>query len=72
MANNVATYIGNIGKSVTYAAVDKFKSMAPATADFAENNAELYKSIYDSVRNYKNTYEINLMSPYNESYMLCA
>ena len=45
MANSVATYIGNIGKSVTYAAVDKFKSMAPATADFAENNGELYKTI---------------------------
>ena len=56
MANNVATYIGNIGKSVTYAAVDKFKSMAPATADFVENNGELYKTIYDSVRNYRNTY----------------
>lgn len=56
MANNVANYIGNIGKSVAYAAVDDFKSMAPATADFAENNAELYKTIYDSIRNYRNTY----------------
>ena len=37
----------------------------------ASNNYKGF-DILDDNGNYKNTYEINLMSPYNESYMLCA
>lgn len=28
--------------------------------------------IFDNVGEFKSTYEINVLSPYNESYMLCA
>ena len=37
----------------------------------ASNNYQGF-DILDSNGNYKNTYEINKMSPYNENYMLCA
>lgn len=37
----------------------------------ASNNYKGF-DILDENGNYKNTYEINYMSPYNENYMLCA
>lgn len=37
----------------------------------ASNNYKGF-DILDENGNYKNTYEINKMSPYNENYMLCA
>lgn len=56
MSKNIAGYISNLGKSVAYAATDKFKELTPASTDFAETNSELFKDIYSSVKNYKTTY----------------
>lgn len=52
---NVMQYISNIGKSVTYATVDQLKKTSPAIQEFAEQNAELGKVLYQSVRDYKGT-----------------
>ncbi len=54
---NIAGYIANLGKSVSYAAVDKVKSMSPTTAEFASTNADLFKNVYSSIRDYKITYK---------------
>lgn len=56
MAKNIAGYISNLGKSVAYSAVDKVKNMSPTTAEFATNNAELFKSMYSNIRDYRGTY----------------
>ena len=44
---NLVNYIGNLGKSVAYASVDKFKAMAPTATEFVTTNQELYKSVYE-------------------------
>ena len=54
---NLVNYIGNLGKSVTYASVDKFKKMAPTTTEFVTSNQELYKSVYENIRDYRTTYK---------------
>lgn len=53
---NVASYIANLGKSVAYSAVDRLEKSAPAIAEFKDNNADLFKDVYKSVRDYKLTY----------------
>lgn len=57
---NIAGYIANLGKSVSYAAVDKMKKMSPSSAEFASSNADLFKDVYTSVRDYKVTYKRGL------------
>lgn len=57
MAKNIVGYIANLGKSVSYSAVDKVKSMTPSSAEFVETNADLFKSVYNNVRDYKITYK---------------
>ena len=50
---NIAGYLANLGKSVSYSAIDKLKDMTPTTASFVETNAELFKTVYTNVRNYR-------------------
>lgn len=57
MAFNVANYIKNLGKSVAYSAVDRFKETAPATAEFIETNEDLFKNVYSSISDFKGTYK---------------
>lgn len=52
---NAMQYIANIGKSVAYSSVDRLKKTSPAIGEFAEQNAELGKVLYQSVRDYKGT-----------------
>ena len=54
---NIAGYIANLGKSVSYAAVDKVKNMSPSATEFVSTNSDLFKSVYSTVRNYKVTYK---------------
>ena len=54
---NIAGYIANLGKSVSYSAVDKMKKMSPSSAEFASTNADLFKDVYKNVRDYKITYK---------------
>ena len=54
---NLVNYIGNLGKSVAYASVDKFKAMAPTATEFVTTNQELYKSVYENLRDYRTTYK---------------
>ena len=51
----VANYIKNVGKSVKLASIDYLKDTAPNTADFLETNNDLFKEIYSSTVNYKQT-----------------
>lgn len=51
----VAQYIKNVGKSVKLASIDYLAEAAPATSDFLETNKELFKEIYSSTINYKQT-----------------
>lgn len=53
--NKVASYIKNMGKSVTYAAIDEVKKNAESSANFVETNKDLFKSIYSAGKNYKKT-----------------
>ena len=62
MARNIAGYISNLGKSVAYSAVDKVKTMSPTTAEFATTNAELFKTMYANIRDYKGTYTRGLQT----------
>ena len=55
MATNAAKYIGNLGKSISYSAVDKVKQMTPTASSFVETNQELFKEVYSSIKNYKVT-----------------
>ncbi|MCK9199068.1 MAG: hypothetical protein M0P49_05650, partial [Bacilli bacterium] len=52
---NAASYIGNLGKSISYSAVDKMKQMTPTASSFVETNQELFKEVYSSIKNYKTT-----------------
>lgn len=57
MAINAVSYIGNLGKSIAYSAVDKFKEMSPATTELVTTNADLFKEVYTNIRDYRNTYK---------------
>lgn len=54
----VARYIKNVGQSVVYASVDNIKEDMPNIAAIVdhESNKEVYKSIYQGIRDYKTTY----------------
>ena len=52
---NAMTYIANLGKSVTYSTVDRLKNMNPALSDFADQNEELGRVLYESVKDFKGT-----------------
>lgn len=57
MATNLVSYIGNLGKSVGYSTIDKFKKMSPTTNELIETNVELYKSVTSAIMDYRNTYK---------------
>ena len=48
-------YISNLGKSVAYSTMDKVKEMNPSIAAFSEQNAELGKALYSSVKDIRGT-----------------
>lgn len=50
---NAITWAANIGKSISYSAIDKVKEMNPALSAFVENNSELAESAYKSIKNLK-------------------
>ena len=52
---NAMTYIANLGKSVTYSTIDRLKNMNPALTDFADQNEELGRVLYESVKDFKGT-----------------
>lgn len=45
----VSNYLKNVSSSIKYAAIDKFKELTPAPADFVENNATMFREVRDSV-----------------------
>lgn len=54
----VSSYLKNVGKSIGYASVEALKSdngYLHNTADLIDTNKELFKDIYGSVKNYKDT-----------------
>lgn len=54
--NNVASYLSNVTKSIAYSSIDIMKEYNTTLASGLETNANLFKEIYSSVRQYKNTY----------------
>ena len=60
MATNIASYISNLGKSMSYAAVDKFSKMSPTTTDLVQTNSELFREVTHNILNYRNTYKKSL------------
>ena len=53
-------YLYNVGKSITYAAVEKIKQMNPVISDFSDTNNDLFKTIYKSAIDYRVTYKRGL------------
>ena len=53
----VQGYLYNVGKSVTYAAMDKIKEMNPVIGSFSETNNDIFKVIYKSAIDYRTTYK---------------
>lgn len=51
----IANYLRNVGKSVTYVAVDYLKDTGSATAEFLDTNKDLFKEVYASARDLKGT-----------------
>lgn len=51
----VPSYMKNVGKSLSYAAANKIKSLAPSTAEFATTNSELYQDTVRVLKDYKST-----------------
>ena len=49
-------YLYNVGKSITYVAVEKMKQMNPVISDFSDTNNDLFKTIYKSAMDYRTTY----------------
>ena len=56
----VQGYMYNVGKSITYAAMDKVKEMNPVLSEFSEKNNDLFKVIYKSAIDYRTTYKRGL------------
>ena len=52
---NAITYLGNVGRSIAYSAVDEVKNLNPALTSFMETNADTTKSVYSSIKNLKTT-----------------
>lgn len=55
MAINFISYLNNVGKSITYAAVDKVKEINPSLEELIDNNKELTKELYSTIKDYKGT-----------------
>lgn len=55
MAINFISYLNNIGKSITYTAVDKVKEINPSLEELIDNNKELTKDLYAAIKDYKGT-----------------
>lgn len=53
-------YLYNVGKSITYVAVEKMKQMNPVISDFSDTNNDLFKTIYKSAMDYRTTYRRGL------------
>lgn len=51
----VSSYLKNVGKSISYSAIDYLKDTGGATAEFVDTNKELFKDIYGVVVNYRQT-----------------
>lgn len=51
----VAQYVMNVGKSVKLASIDYFAEATPGISDFLETNSDLFKEIYSSAINYKDS-----------------
>lgn len=50
---NAITYLGNVGKSIAYSAVDEIKNLNPAITSFKDTNSDVAKSAYSSIKNLK-------------------
>ena len=50
---NAAQYIKNVGKSMGYIAIDTFKSMNPAVAEFYANAKEFSTDLYQTIDDFK-------------------
>ena len=55
--NKAARYIKNVTKSFGYAVMDVSAELNPAIKAFGERNQDLGKALYESVRDYKNTFK---------------
>lgn len=55
--NKAARYIKNVTKSFGYAVMDVSAELNPAIKAFGERNQDLGKALYESARDYKNTFK---------------
>lgn len=51
----VTEYIKNVGKSVAFSAIEGVKENTPGIKDFLETNEDIFKDVYSSVKNYRQT-----------------
>lgn len=56
MAKIVQNYIKNLGKSVTYSASDVLSQKFDFVKEFKNENQEVFKAVYTSVKDYKTTF----------------
>lgn len=50
---NIAGYIANLGKSIGYSSIDKMKEIAPNIVDFGDTNKEIFKDLYNDIREFR-------------------
>ena len=48
-------YVKNVGRSIAYASIDHIKEQAPGITNFLDDNQDLIKNAYGSVKNYRDT-----------------
>ena len=53
----VTEYVKNVGKSIVFASIDSVKEHTPGINSFLEANNDIFKEVYSSVKNYKDTYK---------------
>lgn len=51
----VTEYIKNVGKSVAFATIEGVKDNTPGIKDFLDTNEDIFKDVYSSVKNYRQT-----------------
>ena len=51
----VTEYVKNVGKSIAFASIDAVKEQTPGIKDFLDTNDDIFKEVYSSVKNYRNT-----------------
>lgn len=51
----VAQYAKNVGKSVAFASINSVKGNMPGMKDFLDENNEIFRDIYGSAKNYRET-----------------